>query len=96
MVDEAIDILNGSSSNITDFGKLLNETWMIKRKLTTRITTEKIDTLYNKAMSAGAIGGKLLGAGGGGFILFFVEPDKQAKVMKEMKNLLYVPFKETR
>jgi len=93
MVDEAINILNGSDTDITDFGKLLYESWMIKRKLTNQITTDKIDNIYNKALKAGALGGKLLGAGGGGFILFFVEPDKQPTVMKAMKDLLHVPFK---
>jgi D-glycero-alpha-D-manno-heptose-7-phosphate kinase len=92
-VDEAIDILNGNDSDFTDFGKLLHENWMIKRKLTSRITTNTIDKIYKHAISAGALGGKLLGAGGGGFILLFVEPDKQQKVMKKLKNLLYVPFR---
>jgi D-glycero-alpha-D-manno-heptose-7-phosphate kinase len=66
---------------------------MIKRKLTTKITTDKIDNIYNNALKAGAIGGKLLGAGGGGFILLFVKPDKQPTVMKKMKDLLHVPVK---
>jgi len=93
MVDRAIDILNDSDSDIKDFGKMLNEAWMIKRKLTSKITTSSIDKIYQTAMKAGAIGGKLLGAGGGGFILFFVEPEKQKKVKDKLKNLLYVPFK---
>lgn len=93
MVDEAIDILNGSDLDLTDFGKLLHENWMIKRKLTSKITTNKIDKIYKDAISAGALGGKLLGAGGGGFILFFVEPNKRQSVMKKMKKLLYVPFR---
>jgi D-glycero-alpha-D-manno-heptose-7-phosphate kinase len=93
MVDESIKILNDRDSEIKDFGKLLHESWMIKRKLTDKITNRTIDKIYEKAMNAGAIGGKLLGAGGGGFILFFVEPDKQPIVMKKMKNLLHVPFK---
>ena len=93
MVDEAIDILNDDDLDLTDFGKLLHESWMIKRKLTDKITTEKIDKIYESAIKAGAIGGKLLGAGGGGFMLFFVEPKKQEKVKEKFKNLLYVPFK---
>lgn len=93
MVDEAVDILNSSESNLTDFGKLLHENWMIKRDLTTKITTKTIDKIYKDALDAGALGGKLLGAGGGGFILFFVEPEKQKNVMKKMKNLLHVPIK---
>jgi len=93
MVDEAIDILNENETDITDFGRLLHENWMIKRKLTSKITTNEIDKIYNNAKKAGALGGKLLGAGGGGFMLFFVEPEKQQNVMKKMKKLLHVPFK---
>jgi len=93
MVDEALDILNGNDSDITTFGRLLHENWMIKRKLSSKITTNEIDKIYNDVMKAGALGGKLLGAGGGGFLLFFVEPEKQQIVMKNMKNLLHVPFK---
>jgi D-glycero-alpha-D-manno-heptose-7-phosphate kinase len=93
LVDEAIDILHGSDSQITDFGRLLHKTWMIKRKLTDKITTDHIDSIYNTAINAGALGGKLLGAGGGGFMLFFVEPEKQPLVIKKLQNLLYVPFK---
>lgn len=93
IVDEAIGILNENNLDLTDFGKLLHENWMIKRKLTNKITTNTIDKIYNDAKKAGALGGKLLGAGGGGFILFFVEPEKQDKVMKKLKDLLHVPFK---
>ena len=93
MVNEATEILCGNSSDITDFGKLLNETWKIKRSLTHKITTPEIDKIYNTALKAGAIGGKLLGAGGGGCILFFVEPDKQEHVKKKLKHLLRIPFK---
>ena len=93
MVDEAISILNGDSSDITDFGRLLHEAWMIKRSLTNKITTPFIDEIYETVIKAGALGGKLLGAGGGGCILFFVEPELQSKVKEKLKNLLYVPFK---
>jgi len=92
MVDESTDILNSSDSNLKDFGKLLNDAWMIKRSLTHRISTPTIDKIYKDALSAGALGGKLLGAGGGGCILFFVEPEKQERVKKKLKNLLYIPF----
>ncbi len=92
MVDEAISILNGDSSDITDFGRLLHEAWMIKRSLTNKITTPFIDEIYETAIKAGALGGKLLGAGGGGCILFFVEPELQPKAKEKLKNLLYVPF----
>lgn len=90
MVDKAIKILK--KPDITDFGRLLHDSWMIKRIITDKITTPTIDKIYNKAMKAGAIGGKLIGAGSGGFILFFVEPEKQNKVKKAL-NLLHVPFK---
>lgn len=93
MVDEAIGILNGGDSDISDFGKLLHENWTIKRSLTDKISTPQIDKIYNDAIEAGALGGKLLGAGGGGFILFFVEPEFQPAVKEKLKNLLYVPFK---
>lgn len=93
MVDESIDILNENNSDLREFGKLLHESWMIKRKLTNKITTPAIDKIYNKALKAGALGGKILGAGGGGFILFFVEPGYQQKIQEKMKNLLYVPFR---
>ena len=90
MVNKAINMLK--KPDITDFGRLLHESWMIKRTITDKITTPTIDKIYNKARNAGALGGKLLGAGGGGFILFFVEPEKQNKVKKAL-NLLHVPFK---
>jgi D-glycero-alpha-D-manno-heptose-7-phosphate kinase len=83
MVDEAIGILNGSDSDISDFGKLLHESWKIKRSLTDKISTPQIDKIYNDAFKAGALGGKLLGAGGGGFVLFFVEPEFQPAVRKK-------------
>ncbi|MDD5473266.1 MAG: hypothetical protein PHU34_03855 [Candidatus Methanoperedens sp.] len=93
MVEEAINILNGGDSDLTDFGRLLHESWMIKRSLTDRISTPQIDEIYEVALKAGALGGKLLGAGGGGFILFFVEPEFQPKVKEVLKNLLHVPLK---
>lgn len=93
MVDEAVSILNSSNSDITDFGRLMHETWMIKRSLTNKISTPFIDNVYEIAIKVGALGGKLLGAGGGGCILFFVKPEDQPKVKEKLKNLLYVPFK---
>ncbi len=93
LVEEAISILNGGDSDITDFGRLLHESWMLKRSLTDKISNEQIDMIYEDALNAGALGGKLLGAGGGGFILFFVEAENQPKVREKLKDLLYVPFK---
>lgn len=92
MVDEAVNILNSGSDKIEDFGKLLHETWKIKRSLTDRISNDRIDNIYETGLQAGALGGKLCGAGGGGFILFFVPPEKQDNVKKSL-NLLYVPFR---
>lgn len=91
LVDEAEEILTGKGE-LCEFGKLLNETWEIKRGITSKISNDSIDLLYQKAMNAGALGGKLLGAGGGGFLLFYVEPERQKAVMEELHNLLYVPF----
>ncbi|MEE8413235.1 MAG: GHMP kinase [Dehalococcoidales bacterium] len=92
MVDEGIKILNGNN-DLSDFGKLLNESWQLKRSLTDKISTPQIDDIYSAALEAGAIGGKLLGAGGGGFILFFTKPEVQPKVRAKLGNLLHVPFK---
>jgi len=92
MVDEAVDILNDNNSDLSNFGRLLHESWMIKRKLTNKITNNNIDEIYDKAIKAGALGGKLLGAGGGGFILFYAKPEKHEKIRKSLKDLLYVPF----
>jgi len=93
MVAAAMDILNQSKDNFNEFGKLLNESWQIKRSLTSKISTPVIDEIYEAALRAGATGGKLLGAGGGGFILFFVKPELQPQVRKALSKLLYVPFR---
>ncbi len=92
MVDEAIDILNGDS-DINEFGKLLHESWQLKRRLTDKISTPYTDFLYETATKAGATGGKLLGAGGGGFMVFFVKPELQPRVREALANLLCVPFR---
>ena len=91
MVDEAVDILT-TDRPIVEFGKLLDESWKLKRSLTKNIAPAFVDDIYNKAIKAGATGGKLLGAGGGGFMLFFVEPGKQQKVLDALSDLLVVPF----
>ena len=92
MVREAIGILNNKTS-FDAFGRLLHQGWRIKRTLSSRITNPRIDEIYDTARRAGATGGKLLGAGGGGFILFFVRPELQPRVREKLKELLYVPFK---
>lgn len=91
MVDEAVDILHGKK-NIDAFGKLLHESWQIKRGLSTKISNSAIDKIYNAGLKAGALGGKLLGAGGGGFILFFAQPEKHEFIKNKLKKFLYVPF----
>jgi D-glycero-alpha-D-manno-heptose-7-phosphate kinase len=91
MVDEAVKIL-ASDCDISAFGHLLHESWRLKRSLTDRISTTEIDDLYAAARDAGAIGGKLLGAGGGGFFLLFVPPERQAAVRERLRHLLQVPF----
>jgi D-glycero-alpha-D-manno-heptose-7-phosphate kinase len=92
MVDEAISVLNRDSSDISDFGKMLNESWNIKRSLTNLISTTKIDEIYEEALKAGTLGGKLLGAGGGGFILLFALPENHVRIKEKLKYLLHVPF----
>ena len=91
-VEEAIEILF-SSSDLTDFGRLLDETWRTKRGLTPYISTTQVDEIYGTARQAGALGGKLLGAGGGGFMLFFVSPEQRNEVKNALHSLLEVPFK---
>jgi D-glycero-alpha-D-manno-heptose-7-phosphate kinase len=93
MVDHAIEILNGDITDIKEFGKLLHESWLLKRSLTKLITTNSIDEIYDAARKAGALGGKLLGAGGGGFMLLFVPPKKQQQVKTALKDILYVPIR---
>lgn len=92
LVDEAENILTDKDANIDDFGKLLDYTWKLKRQTGSAISTNIIDNLYKKGIAAGALGGKLLGAGGGGFLIFYVQPERQACVKEAMKDLLYVPF----
>jgi len=91
LVDHAVDLLH-SDATIPDFGKLLHETWLLKKSLTDKISNPRIDEIYEQARSAGALGGKLLGAGGGGFMLFFVKPKDQNKVRQRLSNLLEVKF----
>lgn len=92
MVGQALHILN-SKQDIGNFGKLLHETWSLKRSLSPSISNSLIDDIYLKALLAGATGGKIIGAGGGGFLLLFVPPSHQARVRKEFSKLIYVPFK---
>ena len=93
LVDEAESILTDQSKDLDDFGRLLDVTWKLKRQTGKSVSTSNIDNLYDKGISAGALGGKLLGAGGGGFLVFYVTPEKQAVVKEAMEDLLYIPFK---
>lgn len=92
MVEEAVNILNGNN-DLLPFGKLLNEYWRLKKKLSLKISNPLIDDIYNAALKSGAVGGKLLGAGGGGFLLIFAKPQIHAKIKKRLKNFLCVPFR---
>lgn len=92
LVDQAQEILTDKNSDLDDFGRLLDHTWKLKRQTGGAITTSCIDALYQRGIDAGALGGKLLGAGGGGFLVFYVQPEKKQAVKEAMKDLLYVPF----
>jgi D-glycero-alpha-D-manno-heptose-7-phosphate kinase len=92
LVDEAESIVTNPGRPLEEFGRLLNESWQIKRTLTGKITNASIDEIYEAGMSAGALGGKLLGAGGGGFMLFYVPPERRAALRARLKKLLCVPF----
>lgn len=92
LVDEAISIL-ASNQDIKGFGELLNESWQLKRTLSLTVSNSFVDGIYQQALSIGAIGGKLIGAGGGGFMLFFVPPSLQARLIAKLNKLIFVPFK---
>ena len=81
------------NKNYSDFGLLLNETWQIKKSLSSKVTNPKIENIYKKGIIAGASGGKLLGAGGGGFLLFYVKKQNQKKFKKDMSKYINIPFK---
>ena len=93
MVETSLDILSSARADIVDFGRLLHESWMIKRSLNHRVSNPTIDALYEAARQAGAVGGKLLGAGGGGFLLLFVKPEDRAHVRERLGRLIEVPFR---
>lgn len=93
LVDDAERILTDKSVNLDEFGRLLDHTWKLKRQTGSAVSTNSIDELYEKGMQAGALGGKLLGAGGGGFLVFYVQPERQQAVKEAMKVLMHIPFK---
>jgi D-glycero-alpha-D-manno-heptose-7-phosphate kinase len=92
MVDVAIQILQSTTAPIDAFGELLHEGWRYKRRLSDKVSTPEIDDIYEQAREAGAIGGKLLGAGGGGFMLLFVKPELRQRVQESLRHLIHVPF----
>lgn len=92
LVDEAQKVLTESGADLNDFGRLLDTTWRLKRSTGGKISTDEIDALYEKGKKAGALGGKLLGAGGGGFLLFYADADRRENVVSAMSDLLHVPF----
>lgn len=92
LVDVAENALTDKSMSLSEFGRLLDVTWKLKRGTGSQVSTNSIDALYERGINAGALGGKLLGAGGGGFLVFYVEPDAQLNVRKAMNDLLYIPF----
>ena len=92
MVDEGLSILQSPSTPIAELGKLLHESWQLKRSLSNKVSTPEIDTIYQTGLAAGAIGGKILGAGGGGFILFFAKPENHKNIQKKLKGLVQVSF----
>lgn len=93
MVDEGIDILQDLNRPIEDFGRLLDAGWQYKRSLSDKVSSPEIDQIYATAIKAGAIGGKILGAGGGGFLLLFAHPEKQQVIREALNKLIHVPFK---
>lgn len=93
MVSQGIEILGDRSCPLSEFGELLHQAWMYKRELAQGITSSEIDAVYDAALAAGAVGGKLLGAGGGGFILFYVEESSRKSVIDALAPLVHVPFR---
>lgn len=92
LVDEAEKILTGRNTSLNEFGKLLDTTWKLKRGTGSKVSNGSIDELYDMAIKSGALGGKLLGAGGGGFLLFYCEKEKQPVLVKALEQLMIVPF----
>ena len=93
MVDDAISILSNERADIREFGRLLDASWRYKRSLSDQVSTPHIDALYQTAFNHGAIGGKILGAGGGGFLLIFAEPERQSAIRQAFSELVHVDFK---
>ena len=93
LVDEALSVLVSTQTKITDFGKLMHEGWRLKKKFVPGVSTRLVDEAYTVAQSKGALGGKLLGAGGGGFLLLFAEPKFHEPIKVALSKFTHVPFK---
>ena len=93
LVDDAEHVLTDKHTDLDDFGRMLDHTWRLKRQTGSAVSTNSIDELYTKGMAASALGGKLLGAGGGGSLAFYVQPEHQDAVHWAMRDLMYIPFK---
>ena len=93
IVEAAADILDGDVAGYDDFGALLHESWLLKKRLSNKVSTDAIDDIYAKGLNSWALGGKILGAGGGGFILFFVRPEDRDRLKRGLSPLLHVPFR---
>lgn len=92
LVNDAEDVLTNKKRDLDEFGRLLDHTWKLKRQTGSAVSTSNIDALYQRGIEAGALGGKLLGAGGGGFLVFYVQPEKREALKAAMHDLLYIPF----
>jgi D-glycero-alpha-D-manno-heptose-7-phosphate kinase len=92
LVNEGISVMTGER-DICEFGRLLHESWQAKRSLSAKVCNSQVEDLYGQALTAGAIGGKLIGAGGGGFLLLFVKPENRPCVVEKLNKLIHVPFK---
>jgi len=90
MVDSAVDVLLDKKAPLRELGELLHDSWRLKRELAAKVSNQQIDEIYEAGRAAGAIGGKLLGAGGGGFMVFLVEPEKREQVRERLKSLIHV------
>ena len=93
LVDNIMDILNSDISGYDEFGRLLHESWLLKKSLSSKVSSSFIDDIYSRGMACGALGGKILGAGGGGFMLFFVKPENRERLRQGLSDLLHVPFR---
>lgn len=93
MVDEGVALLSSPTADIVEFGRLLGRSWALKRRLADRVSNPTIDQFYEAAIRAGAVGGKLLGAGGGGFVLLFVQPGDRTRVREALSGLITVPMR---